>query len=335
LRVLATFGVIVIHVAAGILSQYGSIINFDWWIGNIYDSSVRFCIPIFLMISGALILSKTYKSIGEYLKKRALRIVLPFLFWSMIYIASSLFHKFYHGEHMTIAELITFVFIQLKKGASFHLWYVYMIIGLYLFFPIIGKWINKSNENEIKYFIGIWLLAAIASLPFMQKNFPGINLTYFSGYIGFPVLGYYLSRKTFSNPDREKAISILLILTGILITIFGTYFITRNKGFMDESFYERLSPNVILVSIGIFLLFKNSTKFSTRTSSVILFFSKYSYGIYLIHILVLWKLGLLGFSIFSINPVIGIPVTAMLCFIISTLIIFGVNKLPWGKYISG
>jgi len=331
LRVLATFSVIFLHVASGILNQYGSISNLDWWIGNIYDSSVRFCVPIFLMISGTLILSKTYESIGEYLKKRVLRILFPFLFWSIIYIARDLFLKFNHSEYLSFIEVLKFTFIKLKSGASIHFWYIYLIIGLYLFFPIIGKWISKSNKHEIKYFLGIWLLTIFAHLPFVKKIIPNVELSYFSGYIGLPILGYYLSKINF-NFDKKKIIYILSVLTGILITIFGTYFITKYKGSFYHGFYNYLTPNVVLVSAGIFLLFKD---FVRSNSKIILFLSKYSYGTYLIHILVLWILGKFGFSYAFVNPIIGIPITSMLCIIVSTLIIWGVNKLPFGKYISG
>jgi surface polysaccharide O-acyltransferase-like enzyme len=331
LRVLATFSVIFLHVTAGILYQYGSISNLDWWTGNIYDSSVRFCVPIFLMISGALILSKTYESTREYLKKRVLRILFPFLFWSIIYIARDLFLKFNYGEYLSFIEILKFIFIKLKSGASFHLWYIYLIIGLYLFFPIIGKWIHNSNKHEIKYFLGIWSLTVFAHLPFVKNFIPNIEISYFSGYIGLPVLGYYLSKTTF-NFNEKKAVYILSVLTGVLITIFGTYFATKQRGSFYSEFYDYLTPNVILVSIGIFLLFKDFVKFNSK---IILFFSKYSYGTYLIHILVLWILEKLGFSYAFVNPIIGISITSVLCFIVSTLIVFVINKLPLGKYISG
>jgi len=335
LRVLATFSVIFLHVTGGILYQYGSISILDWWTGNIYDSSVRFCVPIFLMISGALILSKTYESIGEYLKKRVLKILLPFLFWSIIYIVRDVFLNFSQGEYLTFIEILKFTFIKLKGGACFHLWYVYLIIGLYLFFPIIGKWIRKSNQHEIKYFIGIWMITIFTYLPFVKKLIPNIEISYFSGYIGFPILGYYLSKITL-NISGKKVIYIFFILTGFLITTLGTFYMTKHQGRFWSGFYAYLSPNVILVSIGIFLFFKDFVKHNTRTSSVVRFFCKYSYGTYLIHILVFWELGKFGFSYSFVNPVIGIPVTSILCFIFSTLIIFGVNKLPLlGKYISG
>lgn len=206
-----------------------------------------------------------------------------------------------------------------------------MIIGLYLFFPIIGKWISKSNKYEIKYFLGIWLLTILANLPFVKKLIPNIELSYFSDYIGLPILGYYLNKISFKF-NKKKIIYILSVLAGILITIFGTYFITKHRGGFYHGFYNYLSPNVILVSAGIFLLFKEFVRFNSK---IILFFSKYSYGTYLIHILVLWVLGKFGFSYAFVNPIIGIPITSTLCFIISTLIIWGVNKLPLGKYISG
>jgi len=333
LRVFATFSVVFLHVASGISYRYGSFSNFYWWVGNIYDSSARFCVPVFLMISGALILSKTYENIGEYLKKRVLRILFPFLFWSIIYIAKDVILKFYQGEYLSFIEILKFVLLKLKNGASPHLWYVYMIIGLCLFFPIIGKWINKSNKYEIKYFIGIWLITLFAHLPFVKKFIPNIEISYFSGYIGYPILGYYLSKMTFDF-DRKKVIHILLILTGILITVFGTFFTTNHKGVFYSGFYEFLTPNVLLIAVGVFLLFKNFVKFGTKATSIILFLSKHSYGIYLIHILVLGGLSIFGFSYAFVNPIIGIPIKSVLCFIISTLLIFGINKLPFGKYIS-
>ncbi len=331
LRVLATFSVIFLHVAANILYQYGTISNLDWWSGNIYDSSVRFCVPIFLMISGSLIFSKNYESTGEFLKKRVLRILLPFCFWSIIYIAVGLSQKFIHGEYLSLIEVLKFVFVKLRSGASFHLWYIYMVIGLYLFFPIIGKWLHNSNNNEIKYFLGIWLLTVFINMPYVKKLMPNIDISYFSGYIGFPILGYYLSN-IHINFEKKKVIYVLMLFTGILITILGTYFATSYKGSFYGGFYSYLSPNVILASVGIFLFFKDFVSFNSKS---ILFFSKYSYGTYLIHILVLIVLRKIGLTYAFINPIIGIPITSVLCFVFSTLIIWGVNKLPFGKYISG
>ena len=336
LRVSATLAVIFVHVNGDILYQYGSISNLDWWTGNVYGSCLRFCVPIFLMISGALILPKSYKSLGEYLKKRVLRILFPFLFWSIIYVARLIFIKLNQGEYMTFTENLKFICDKLfMSSASVHLWYIYLIIGLYLFFPIIGKWINNSSKREIEYFIGIWFITLFLPIPLVKDFIPHIELSYFSGYIGFPILGYYLTKFNFEF-NQKKLIYILLILTGFLITLFGTYFDSERRGHFElMAFYNYRSPNVALLSIGIFLLFKDFVQCSAKTSSVILFFSKYSYGTYLIHVLVLVILSKVGFTYSFIHPIIGMPVTSVLCLIISTIMIWGVNKLPFGKYISG
>ncbi|MFN5459946.1 MAG: acyltransferase [Bacteroidota bacterium] len=331
LRVLATFSVIVLHVAARILYQYGSIPNLNWWTGNIYDSSARFCVPIFLMISGTLIFSKTYENTKEYFRKRVLRILFPFMFWSLIYIAVGWFFKFNSGEYLSFKEVLLFVLVNLKSGASFHFWYIYMIIGLYLLFPIIGVWLQNSNKNGIKYFLGIWFLTSLIHLPFIKKLIPNVDISYFSGYIGFPILGYYLSKLSL-NFNKKKEIYFSLIVIGIFITIFGTYVSTKYTGNFYSGFYSYLSPNVILVAVGIFLLFKDFVRFNSK---FILFFSKYSYGTYLVHVLILTAFGELGISNVFSNPIIGIPIISALCFFVSTLIIWVVNKLPFGKFISG
>lgn len=331
LRVLATFSVIVLHISSALIVQYGIESNLNWFIANVYDSATRFAVPVFLMISGALILPKTYPSIKEYLNKRLARILLPFLFWSIIYIAKELYFRGQRGEFNSSNEILDFIVVSFKNGACFHLWFIYLIIGLYLFFPILSKWLNNSSKRETEYFLVIWLVSIIAALPLVNNYFPKINISYFSGFIGFPVLGYYLSRLNF-NFKNKKAIYVLSVLFGIIITILGTYFLTKQDGALNQSFYEYLSLNVILVSAAIFLLFKDFIK---GNSKIILFFSKYSYGIYLVHILIIWTLSRFGFNYTFIHPAISIPLTAVLCLILSAFIIYSVNKLPYGKYISG
>lgn len=334
LRVIATFSVILLHVAAPILSQYGSISKIDWWVANAYESLVRFCVPIFLMISGTLILSKTYESNDLYFKKRILKILFPFIFWSFIYIIYDKFNTITSYESLSIYDFIKSLFVSLWNGASIHFWYIYMIIGLYLFFPILIKWIQNSNKNEIKYFIFIWAITILIQLPIFNNALPAVELTYFSGFIGFPVLGYYLNK--YNIYSKNKLFSISMIFIGIIITMFGTYLVTvENNFFQDGFFYSYLSPNVVTTSIGIFLLLKNLINFSKNIILILSFFAKYCYGIYLIHILVLSVLEKFGIYHSFISPLFGIPITSILCLFISTSIIWFVDIIPLGKYISG
>ena len=335
LRVLATISVILLHVAGQLLGQYGTISNTEWWTGNIYDGSVRFCVPIFVMLTGALLLPKNYE-LTDFLKKRFSRIVLPFLFWSFIYIFFALNRKLSESYEMTWFEIGKWIYNLIKNGSSIHLWYIYMIMGIYLFIPILSKWVQNCNEKEILYFLIIWLISLLFDQPLLEKFKIDIDFTYFSDFIGYLVLGYYLSVKSFSFSNTKiKVLSILLIILGISTTIIGTYFSTYNSGKFDEYFYGYLTPNTLIVSVGVFMLFKNIKITNLKATKAIDFISKYSYGIYLIHILVMRKMEYFGISTQIMNPIFSIPLVTLLCLLISVSIIFLLNKIPFGKYISG
>ena len=246
LRALATFGCIVLHVTANLVHEYGNISYVYWWFGNIIESSTRFCVPIFLMLTGALMFQKEYFFI-DFIKKRFIRILLPFIFWSTVYLCLDI--------NVRIGELNFFEYflIKFRDGSYFHLWYVYEIIGIYLIFPVYSKWIKNCDSKEILYFLCIWFLLIVMNIPFCKKFIPNINLTYFSGYIGYPILGYYLME----NSSKYKKIAIPFIIIGISITMFGTYFLSNWKGYIHEAFYEFLSPNVLMTSIGVFIIGTN------------------------------------------------------------------------------
>lgn len=335
LRAVATFSVIFLHVSSGILSQYGSVSNFIWWTGNIYDSIVRFCVPSFLMLTGALMLNKNYE-LNDFLKKKFFRIVLPFMFWSFFYISFALKNKLSQKPEMSIFEILKWSFNLFKNGSSFHLWYVYMIIGIYLFIPILNKWIQNANEKEILYFIFLWLFTLLIELPFLSKLKINIDLTYFTGFLGYLVLGYYLSIKKFRfSKKATKLIATSLIFLGVITTILGTYFLSKRDGQFNSFFYDYLTINVLIATVGFFLFFKNLNISNCIILKTINFISKYSYGIYLVHILVLKFMETLGINYKFIEPIFAIPLTTLICLLISTLVIYSINNLPYGKYISG
>lgn len=336
LRVLATISVIVLHVSADILYQYGAIPNSNWWVGNMFDGLVRYSVPVFVMLTGALLFRKDYK-IGDFLKNKFLRIVIPFLFWSLVYILYNLNTMALNNIQMSFAEKIKWALMQLKTGSSYHFWYIYIIIGLYLFIPILGKWVRNATEKDIIYFLIVWIFVLFLKQPYIAilDITPIIDFSYFSGYIGYLVLGYYLSIKKFSNNTISNLISLALMALGIGITIFGTYYLTSLDGKFSEVFYGYLSPNILIFSIGIFMLFKNHNKVNSKIAPGIRFVSKYSYGIYLSHVLVLTILAKKGINSYAYQPIIGIPLTTLCCFFISLLVIFILNKIPFGKYVSG
>ncbi len=209
--------------------------------------------------------------------------------------------------------------------------YITWSLFIYLFIPILRKWIKNSSKNEILYFLIIWFATIIYSIPYFKTYLPNIPLTNFSGYIGYLVLGYYLSNLTIGN----KYIPITFIITGTGITIFGTYYLTHKHNEFSHFFYDYLRPNVLLSSIGIFLFFKKYEIKNKKFKKLILFLSNHSFGIYLIHILTLKFLSKIGINWQFTNPIISIPIITIACIVISSLIIFLLRKVKYGSYISG
>jgi surface polysaccharide O-acyltransferase-like enzyme len=333
LRAIATVSIILLHLAAGFLYQYGPGGYRTWWIGNVYDAAVRFSVPVFIMITGALLLHED-QPWPVFYKKRFFRLIPPFLFWSFVYIVYSWYVLRHQGQHTSFSETVNWALLQLWNGSSYHFWYMYMIIGFYFFMPLIRAFTQMLNEKGMLFLLGVWFIVLCLTC-YKPAYFPGYTINMVFG--GYLLLGYYLRMKSFANVQRTIKIAWLCIIAGTLITIFGTYFITDHSGKFDGTFYSFLSPNAMLTATGSFLLCKNYTPGVSNIYllSIRTLVSKYSYGIYLVHILVLSLLPKVGINHIISRPLVGIPITTGICLIISTAIIYGVNKLPLGKYISG
>jgi surface polysaccharide O-acyltransferase-like enzyme len=241
LRFVAIFGVIVLHATPNMLYYKGEVSESLWWTANIITSLFRFCVPVFVMLTGALVLTKDYE-LGYFVKKKFFRVVLPFLFWSIGYICYDLF--LYHDK-VTMLYVVRFSIDKLIHGASFHLWYVYMIIGLYMFIPVLRKWYKNASEKELIYFILIWFIVLCFNLPVLNKfSMPSI-FKYFSGYIGYLVLGAYLSEKRIHDKIQTNIISISLILLGLFVIIIGTRYYFLQKNIFRDDLYGYLTPFVL------------------------------------------------------------------------------------------
>ncbi len=200
-----------------------------------------------------------------------------------------------------------------------------MLVGLYLIIPVLTKWIQSASEKELIYFILVWLFAQF--IQFLKIDNFAINLTYFSGFIGYLVLGYYLSIKEIK---QQKRISIIFILLGSIATIIGNYY------FDNMVMEDYLTPNIILLATGIFLLCRNfSFHKDSFIKKIIVRISVYSYGIYLIHIVFISILSRIGINSLFISPYIGVFIVSFITLVSSMIFLELFNKIPYTKYISG
>lgn len=318
LRVFATFCVIMLHVSA---SNWGYIdVNTkSWEILNIYNSLVRFSTPIFVMISGVFLLDcKKNISIQGIFKKNIKKVAIAFVFWSFFYaIIPVISNKSSHTE-----------FLKNFVAGHFHMWFLYMIIGIYIITPFLRK--IAENEQLVKYFlvlsfIFVFLFKLLSVIPVISDIISVINtkmsINFVLGYTGYFFAGYYLKNKPVKNP---KIIYFLGVIA-IGFTIFATKYVTKlqNKAYIE--FFSYYMPNVLIVSVAVFVLFLN-LKIPEKFDKIVIILSNLSFGVYLIHPFVntiIYKF----ITTSSINTIISVPLITSLSFFGSNFIIFSMKKL--------
>lgn len=331
-KVAAMFAVVFLHVAAPLLNHFNEIIRPYWWIGNIYDSAVRMCVPLFFMVSGYLLLGKT-ESLTTFFAKRIRKVLIPLVVWSIFYI---LWRIVYEKEALTLS--LRLIFETFLTPTYYHLWFLYAIISVYLFVPILRLIVQNGGQQYLHYFIALWILAA-SVIPLFEKV-TGVYRTYDSslpyGYVGYLVIGYLLGQREFGK--RALVATFFVAVVSVGATAVGTYFFTiQNGGNFDGYLYWYLTPNVLLLAISTFILLKhlaeNFNFLRNETAvNVIKRLSVAGLGIYLIHPALLELLGRgdLGIELgaFSGNPLFWVPITAVVAFSLSFVVTIILKKIP-------
>ena len=347
LRVLAILGIISTHV-------------FQRWPNaavmgiNIYSfiELTRFAVPIFLMLTGALLLNREMP-IKVFLKKRFPRLTYPFIFYMILYVVvlTILIHMWVGFEGLSGF----FQYLPLAYN-----WYFWMIASIYLSIPIIDKFIQNAKMEEIEYFVAIALLGALfyqITYYFNITHF--INLNFFVGPLAYIIIGYYLSIKSFKYDNNKIIIFALLmvILTTVLkisgqlgyvpIGLLSNYEAARSaivSSYLDFGFVEMIR------SIFVFILFKYLYQSSSGIFSKIKKFlenklilsfnrsvSKSSYGMYLFHHTIIEPLIMIVPYLVLTGSQTALLIIALSLgiFLISWIVVLIVNRIPFIKNFSG
>lgn len=338
LRVISIFAVVVLHISAPFAANMNTYGIKWWWVGNIADSATRWCVPVLILISGRLMLyNDREENILLFLRKRLPKVIIPLIFWSFLYLLNML-RKGELGIQWDMSLIKLFITNLYIGNVHIHLWYLYMLVGLYLITPIIKPFVKNVKKENLVYFIIIWFISngVIVFLEKFTVYKVGFNLSFFHWSLGYFVLGFFLEKYTLSEKQR-KAI-YFLGLVGLIATVYGTYLLTgNNAGELVEHLYSYLAPNVILMSLMVYLFFKNinwskAINSNSILNKIILSLNKTSFGIYLVHLLVLDIIssGDIGIVIkaSAFNPIIGIPLVGIITFLLSHLVVLILQNIP-------
>ncbi len=331
LRIAAAFFVVVLHTAT---SQFGSVAygSTEWNIFNLYDGMVRWTVPMFVMLSGALFLAKPIpveKLYGKYI----LRIVIAFVVWSVLYVLE---YQWCHGALYPLSRQA--LIVHLMRG-HYHLWYLIMLVGLYAIVPLLEPVVR--SERLTRYFLVLTFVLSIL-LPTvtaaMQYIYPDVYAAMLEikplfgvsfGYLFYFVLGHWLAQKRIA---LWRVPIYVLGVGGFCVTVWLSSYLTARMGHNDFTFYTYTYLNVMLETVFVFCLFRDlfgRLSVSRQTEQLIGTASKCSFGVYLLHPFVLDLLDKnFLLNTLSFDTVRAMPVVAVVTFVVSYCMSYILNKLP-------
>ncbi len=315
----------------------------SFW-GVFIGSLMRPSVPLFAMMTGLLLLP-IRESAAEFYKRRIPRVLIPMVLWSAVYylipwltgvagldksVITTLFPFEFSpsqeaGDAMRNIALIPFTF----NGYTTHMWYLYMLIGLYLLMPFFSAWVEKRDSTMTNTYLLLWLCSL--TLPYLKQLIaPNLfgecawnefgTFYYFAGFAGYLLLGHILARRHHMPLRRIIAMGVMLYISGYIITYTGYASMAVQYSYEEapellELFWQFCSPNVVLMALGIFLVVQRINITSPRLQSLLAATTRCSFGTYLMHYI------FIGPVILLLTP-LGMPTP--LCVMASVIIVFGI-----------
>lgn len=345
LRFVAIMMVICIHCSDpfNVSPEARSNPEYNLW-GSIYGAFLRPCVPLFVMLTGMLLLP-IQQDMGQFYKKRMMRVIVPFLIWSLLYNLFPLLTGIMGWDSSILTKMFAYAGENPSQSweSSLHniymipfnfnvytipLWYIYMLIGLYLFMPFFSAWLKQATDKQMKVFLFIWGITLF--LPYCNEYISNYilgtcawnnfgTLYYFAGFNGYLLLGYYLNVNNKLTIGKTIILSVILFVIGYVITYIGFRDMTSKSNISEEQmelFFLYCTPNVLLMTVAVFILVQKIQIRSPFITSMLSNITKCGLGIYMIHYFIV-GIGYLIIEKINLPIAFQIPTTGILVFILS------------------
>lgn len=352
-RVFACFLVMVVHASENFYGAGGSsdmagpqsfLANETdrLWV-SVYDGFSRMSVPLFMIVSAFLLVPmKSGLTSWQFYRQRFLRILPPFFIFLLLYSTLPLLWGQIDAD--TSLKDLSRIFLNFPTTAG-HFWFMYPLISLYLFIPVISPWLEKATAKEERFFIALFLLSTC--MPFLNRCFGEVwgqcfwneyhLLWYFSGYLGYLVLAHYIRVHLTWDRSKRLVIGIASMAVGAVLTIYSFYVQAIPGEILVtpeiEIGWAFCTINCVLLTVGTFLAF--SCIGNAKSPRLLTELSKLSYGMYLMHIfwLGLWV------TVFkhdlALPTVAAIPSIAVSTFISCYVTTKILSFIPGSKWVIG
>ena len=339
LRIISCIAIVLLHVNLNLwnTSIVGST-NFN--ISAIFSLLVRFAVPIFFMLSGALFLSKKEIDIKRLYTKNILKLLIILVLWLPIH--GIFFYTHNIGNVIdSMPKLYSAILYTMYNSNNYQFWFIITLLGIYVILPVLKK--IADDEKLLKYVLILFFIFQI--LVFSLTVIIGTN-NLFSKilillspetillYPGYFLLGYYLYKTDLSKNKKwlSYTLGVLSILYGIIFTIVFSNMHRKYSLFIDNNSIITTYFMSIMV-FNIFKYFFKDKKVSDKSSKIIIYLSDCTLGIFILHFLVKWTLESV-INIYFTTPIITVPLFTIIITFISLILTSLIKKIPIiGKYI--
>ncbi len=328
IRVTATLAVVMIHCSAYFINHFKAG-TAEFWVGNLFDALSRLGVPLFVMVSGSLFLREEKEvTVKGILNKNVKNIGLILIFWSAFYV---LIYQVI--QPLTAGKAINFnhVLSAFLKG-HYHLWYLYMTIGLYFITPFLRTFVKKSNPSLVKLFLGVSVATQFTEpvLKILARHISSFKLIiavlekcrfeFFAGYVAYFLLGWYLAHVGLSKKTKTVLYALAVCSVAFIIGYAG---VTGNY----QNVYNNLGLPVLFYSAGVFYFLKTRNyKWKETTQRWIVTGSKLTFGVYAIHVFLLTMLQ--KYWAYTANPLVYLLGSFGVVLAASVLVSFLFSKIP-------
>lgn len=324
IRIIAIFMVVAIHSHVAPLSvNQGTPM---WYFVMLMQTLCVIAVPLFFMVSGALLLlaEKTI-TVETLYKSRIPKQAIPFIVWSIVYVLV----RVVMGKIPFSAEAFTSL---LYEPAYYQFWFMYTLLAIYLLLPVLHTLVKNCDKKKIEYILLLWAVFSIF-IPLASRYIHGfkisdhVGLVLCEGYIGYFILGYYLSKY---KRDVKPCKASLLWVAGVVVTAIcavAEYAYSRETAYSGFFYQAYVVPGAAVASVGAFLFFQNKKyKLKEKSVKIITTLSSLSIGVYYIHMLVLTVIEYAGFK--GENNIIILGVKIIATYLVSLLGAYIISLIP-------
>lgn len=311
LKILSCYLIILLHAIAGSVGTFNN--SLQWIVADVLSSTTRVAVPVFVMVSGSLFLSKKIDKYFQFYKKYS-KYYFPLLGGLVAYKINAV----HLGDTSNVLDGVLF---NVTNSRGYHLWYMWMFFGLLLVTPLLEKITN--NKKTLKLFLGLWFLFCIL-VPLGGKvgiRFP-ISNQFFYTSTGYYVLGFALSQNKLSLPKSFLVGSLVLF---IAVTAALEYADCLNKAKYVEFFYSMNAINILIISTSFFLLIKNIFQ-DKESAPIVANVSLTTSSVYIYHLLVMQFVTIM---VANNSLACNVFVTTPLTFVLTFFLCYCCRQIPY------